>query len=255
MELIIFTGNIGCGKSLLASKFAKMKYVVVNNDAIVKMIGGGEYGAYDHNKKEIYHVAEQVIINASLSKGLSVVIDRTNMDKKHRDRFIEIGREYQAKIISYDWGPGTIADMQRRINNPYGVSSRQWQGVFNAMFESYEEPTIDEGFNEIVIPPKKYRFYAFDFDGTIVENKFPKIGEIISDEVAYMRELFCNLSNIIIIWTCRSGDYVNQMRTFLLKNKIPFDFVNENPIFNPGSKKIFAHVYRDDRNAVVYRNL
>ena len=60
-----------------------------------------------------------------------------------------------------------------------------------------------------------------------------------------------DFDNIIIIWTCRSGDYLNQMRAFLLKNGIPFDFINENPIVDYGSPKVFANEYHDDRNAVV----
>jgi len=36
-----------------------------------------------------------------------------------------------------------------------------------------------------------------------------------------------------------------------LKNKIPFDFINRNPMFNMGSPKIFAHEYLDDRNRLL----
>ncbi len=55
-------------------------------------------------------------------------------------------------------------------------------------------------------------------------------------------------SKVVIIRTCRSGDYENQARKFLIDSKIPFDFINENPLFDTGSRKIFAHVYYDDRN-------
>jgi len=51
------------------------------------------------------------------------------------------------------------------------------------------------------------------------------------------------------LWTCRSGDYLDQMRKFLIDNSIPYDFINENPMVNFGSPKIYANKYYDDRNA------
>lgn len=255
MDLVIFTGNIGCGKSLLASKFAKKGYVVVNNDSLTTMIGGGDYGLYDPAKGDIYHAAEQTIIEESLKTGFSVVIDRTCMSEKKRNKFIEIGKKYKANIISYNWGPGTIEGMERRNKNHLGISASTWKSTFDYMFKSYEVPIMSEGFDELCLPPSKYKFYAFDFDGTIVDNEFPKIGPYNGNQIIYLKTLWEDLSNIIIIWTCRSGDYINQMREFLIKNKIPFDFINENPIFDSGSRKIFAHEYIDDRNSDINKSL
>lgn len=247
-ELIIMTGNIGSGKSLVSSKYAKMGYVVVNMDAIQTMIGGGEYGLYDIDKKDIYNSIENVAISTALSKGFSVVIDRTNMDRKRRSRYIELGRNFGALIVSMDFTESK-GGLERRIKNSYGIPSETWIKVHEAMFHLYEEPSIDEGFDELREAPIKFKFYAFDFDGTIVKNEFPNIGPLADNDVlARMKHLWKDLSNIIIISSCRSGDYENQMRDFLLKQKIPFDFINENPLFDTGSRKIFAHEYYDDRN-------
>jgi len=246
--LTVFTGNIGCGKSLLASKLAKMGTVIVNMDSIQQMVSGGAYGQYDKEKKDVYWAAENATIEAALKSNLSVVIDRTNMDRKRRERFIAIGKKYGAKIVSYNWGAGTEHDLQRRLENCRGVSEETWRSVFEYMQKSYEPPSVGEGFDTIIEPPKKFKFYAFDFDGTIVENKFPEIGEIINGTAEKMNALWESLSNIIIVWSCRGGKYSNQMREFMIKNKIPFDFINENPIFNTGSPKVFAHEYYDDRN-------
>jgi len=248
MSMTMMVGNIGSGKSLLASKFAKMGHVVVNMDSIQKMVGGGEYGLYDNKKKDVYRAAETTIIETALKNGFSVVVDRTNMDRKRRARFIEIGKKYAREIIAYDWGQGSSDGLTRRLKAPNGVPQSIWQDVHSYMASSYEKPSLDEGFSSIVDAPKKFKFYAFDFDGTIVKNKFPDIGEILDGTVETINRLWQNLSNIIIVWSCRSEDFENQMRDFLLKNKIPFDFINENPMFDTGSKKIFAHEYFDDRN-------
>lgn len=245
MSLTIFTGNIGTGKSLLANKFAKNNYVIVNMDTIQSMVGGGEYGLYDNEKKEVYQAIETTAIETALKLDLSVVVDRTNMDRKRRLRFIEIGKKYTEEIISIDWGAGDEKTIARRINSPHGVSEETWRHVHKFMSDSYEKPSLEEGFSKLINPPTKFKFYAFDFDGTIVTNKFPEIVKIINTTVDKINTLWEDLSNIIIIWSCRSGDYENKMRSFLLKNKIKFDFINENPVFETGSRKIYADRYYD----------
>ena len=246
----ILIGNIGSGKSTIAAKFAKMGHVIVNMDIISTMIGGGEYGLYDTKKKEIYHETEHSIIETALKNGFSVVIDRTNMDRKRRESFIKIGKKYAAKIVAYDWGAGDFSGVNRRIKSPNGIPAETWANVYKFMKQSYEPPTLEEGFSKIIEAPTRFKFHAFDFDGTIVEHRFPEIGEIIPGQVNRMNELWEDLSNIIIVWSCRDGDYSNQMRNFMLKNKIPFDFINENPMFEMGGRKIFAHTYCDDRNVL-----
>ena len=252
-ELIIFTGNIGCGKSFMASKLAKKGYVVVNMDSITTMIQGGEYGMYDSKKRAIYQVAEKACIQTALGEGFSVVVDRTNMKASDRARYIKIGKSFEdVKITSYDWGPGDAESVNRRIKNPNGMPAEQWADVYANMKKSYEYPVVEEGFHHLEDGIQKYKFYAFDFDGTITvyKDKFPSLGEPDHITINKMKYLWEDLSNVIIIWTCRSGDYLNQARKWLIDNKVPFDFINENPMVDYGSPKIFAHEYYDDRNAV-----
>ena len=244
----IMVGNVGSGKSLIARKLAFYGSAVFNMDSFQEMISGGVYGAYDNAKKEVYQAAENVTIEESLKRGISVVIDRTNMDLKRRARFIEIGKKYGAEIIAVNFGAGNEQNLINREKSCRGVPMAVWKDVFESMQKTYEYPIHDEGFDLILEAPKKYRFYAFDFDGTIVQNKFPEIGEIIDGTVDRMNDLYLDFENVIIVWTSRSGEHERLARAFLLKNKIPFDFINENPVFDTGSRKIFAHEYFDDRN-------
>jgi hydroxymethylpyrimidine pyrophosphatase-like HAD family hydrolase len=90
---------------------------------------------------------------------------------------------------------------------------------------------------------------AIDFDGTIVEHDFPRIGKLREGA----RDAICNLyfgGHIIIIWTCRDNLYLSDMILFLDKNDIPYHAVNKNAdclTFDTG-RKIYADVYIDDRN-------
>lgn len=248
MELNILVGNVGSGKSTIARKLAHLGNAVVNMDSIQESISGGIYGAYDPEKKKIYQKIEDTTIEETLKSGMSVCIDRTNMDKKRRSRFIEIGKKYTNNIKCFDFGCGTDEMLKRRLKDTRGVPEKTWYKVFESMRESYEKPDTSEGFSEIIIPPERYEFHAFDFDGTIVENKFPEIGNIINGTVQKINDLYKEIKNIIIIWTCRGGEFEAYMRNFLLKKRIPFDFINENPIFENTGRKIFAHKYYDDRN-------
>lgn len=91
--------------------------------------------------------------------------------------------------------------------------------------------------------------FAVGFDGTIVEHKFPKIGE----ELEGATETLCMLQEAghkIIIWTCRCEPYLSPVsKWFKQRNFVP-DAVNSNFHFVPGfaMPKILADVYIDDRN-------
>jgi hypothetical protein len=95
--------------------------------------------------------------------------------------------------------------------------------------------------------------FGINFDGTIVEHKYPNIGELLPQAKETINMLY-DQGHIIIIWTCRyTREDLNSMETFLKDNNIHFHKINENAdqiqsgTFNP-SPKIFADVYFDDRS-------
>ena len=95
------------------------------------------------------------------------------------------------------------------------------------------------------------KIIAVDFDGTIVKNKFPKIGKINRAVVAKMEEEKQRNNTVFVIWTCRRMDRKDgkEMKEFLIANRIPFDYVNQNVPWLDfrTSRKIYADEYWDDR--------
>jgi len=93
---------------------------------------------------------------------------------------------------------------------------------------------------------------AIDFDGTIVQNKYPEIGMLQPYSVKVINKLYDE--HYIIIWTSRSGDMLLNAINFLLEKGIKFHRVNaSNPqnieIYGgQDTRKIFANTYIDDRN-------
>lgn len=89
---------------------------------------------------------------------------------------------------------------------------------------------------------------AIDFDGTVVDHEFPKIGRLRKDAKTVINKLFDD-NHKVIIWTCRGGEYLDKMREFLDLNDIHYNHINENcpsVIFSP-FPKIYADIYIDDR--------
>lgn len=92
---------------------------------------------------------------------------------------------------------------------------------------------------------------AIDFDGTIVENKYPSIGKpklFVFETLKKLQEK----GYILILWTYRSGTRLEEAVTFCKKNGIEFYAVNksypEEKLDTDSSRKILADIFIDDRN-------
>lgn len=94
---------------------------------------------------------------------------------------------------------------------------------------------------------------AVDFDGTLFRDAFPAVGEVMPGAVDAMRALH-RAGHYIIIWTCRHGDRLLDAINALTAHGIPFDRVNDHNPDNvakyggESGKKVYAHIYIDDRN-------
>lgn len=96
---------------------------------------------------------------------------------------------------------------------------------------------------------------AIDFDGTIVSDCFPEIGEPLIFAVESLLKLKQN-GNQLILWTCRTDlperAYLTEAVEFCRALGIEFDAVNDNlptaPFIEKGNcRKIFADFYIDDK--------
>lgn len=105
---------------------------------------------------------------------------------------------------------------------------------------------------------------AVDFDGTIVEHKFPEIGETLKGAFPTLKALKANGVRIML-WTMRghpdlskfphtnhwtgekiTRDTLQEALDFCKENGLEFDGVNESPEQFSTSNKQYAHLYIDD---------
>ncbi len=101
------------------------------------------------------------------------------------------------------------------------------------------------------------RTISIDFDGTIVEHDFPRIGKLkegAKEAITALKEHYT-----IVISSCRTSavfnrkegaenPYFEQMKSFLDQNEIPYDRID---LGNEG--KVVAVAYIDDR-AISFRD-
>lgn len=91
---------------------------------------------------------------------------------------------------------------------------------------------------------------AVDFDGTIVENKYPEIGKPLPFAFDTLRQLQ-NENHILILWTVREGQLLQEAVDFCARHGLIFfahnaNFPEEDRSTAP--RKINADLFIDDRN-------
>jgi len=88
--------------------------------------------------------------------------------------------------------------------------------------------------------------YCIDFDGTIVEHEYPKIGAPVPHAIECLKAL-TDSGCYIILWTMRSGEFLNDAVEYLEKHEIPLWGINKNPEQDwSTSPKAYAQRYIDD---------
>jgi len=92
---------------------------------------------------------------------------------------------------------------------------------------------------------------AVDFDGTIVEHRYPYLGKEIPFAIESLK-LIQKKGHQLILWTYRAGKELEDAVEFCRENGLEFYAVNKNypeEIFDENiSRKINADIYIDDRN-------
>lgn len=96
------------------------------------------------------------------------------------------------------------------------------------------------------------KIIAVDFDGTLVEDKFPDIGEPIWGIIRDLMDEQAQGSKIIL-WTCRNGKALEEAVKFCIDElDLHFDAINENldeikVLYGGDTRKVFADEYWDDK--------
>ncbi len=96
---------------------------------------------------------------------------------------------------------------------------------------------------------------AVDFDGTLCENHWPEIGRPNRPLLEAVK-LLRRLGALLVLWSCREGDDLQDAVDWCAQQGLSFDAVNENcacviDYFDWNTRKIHADEYWDDRAVAV----
>jgi hypothetical protein len=106
---------------------------------------------------------------------------------------------------------------------------------------------------------------AVDFDGTIVEHEYPKIGREIPFAIDVLKRLQQEEYHQLILWTVREGSLLDEAVEFCRQRGLEFYAVNSDDPADveydgKNSRKLKADIFIDDRNlgglpdwGVIYR--
>lgn len=92
---------------------------------------------------------------------------------------------------------------------------------------------------------------AVDFDGTIVEHDYPRIGRPMPFAIETLKQLQKD-GHTLLLWTVRDGDLLQEAIDYLEKNGVVFYAYNKNypeeEVTMMSSRKLNADIFIDDRN-------
>lgn len=95
---------------------------------------------------------------------------------------------------------------------------------------------------------------AVDFDGTIVEHKYPQIGKEIPFAIATLKQLQ-NERHLLILWSVREGELLEEAVEYCRTRGVEFYAVNSNYPEEPAAqnsacscRKLKADLFIDDRS-------
>jgi len=113
--LVVMTGLPGSGKSHFARLLAEhWPAVILDSDALRKVL----FKTPAHSKREHQRLfpAMHELIDRLLSRGVSVIVDATNLKEEHRGPYYAIAKRHRARpVLIRTWAPKSV--VKERLRN------------------------------------------------------------------------------------------------------------------------------------------
>ena len=129
MEAIIFVGIQGAGKSTFFKRNFFDSHIRINLDML-------------RTKNR-----ERLIFEACLEAKQKFVIDKTNLMREDREKYIAAAKNFGFKVVGYYFQTNLEKAMERN-NLRQGKAKIPEKGLFGA-YKRLQIPTFDEGFDEL----------------------------------------------------------------------------------------------------------
>ena len=137
---IAVSGLPGTGKSYFCSKLAeRLPFVILESDALRKAL----FPSPSYSSPESSHLfrAVHLLIKRLLEKGVSLILDATNLSERYRERLYSIADRLDAKLIlvRVEAPPEVVRErLKARQGNPGNNSDADWE-VYQRMKPSVQK--------------------------------------------------------------------------------------------------------------------
>ncbi len=265
-KLLMLKGLPASGKSTYAKDLVRtQKYKRVNKDDLRAMIDDSVFGGKPYEK--FITKIEDFIICDALEKGLSVVVDDTNLHPRNERRLKEFAEKYHAEfeICFFDATVEECIKRDAKRQKPVGGK------VIMHMYTSFLKP------KEVYCQSIKYNpdlkwAIICDIDGTLAKmhNRSPyewsKVGEDhVNHPIKDIINTYSGNRFEIIVVSGRDGICAFETQQWLDNNSICYDKIHMRPVGNQEKDSIIKErIYSehikdkynvlfvlDDRNQVV----
>lgn len=151
MIIEILFGPIASGKSTYSRYRAMSGAIIVNDDSIVTSVHG-DYELYNKSLKPLYKSIENHIISMGISLGRDIIIDRPNLTKRSRSRYIGIANSCDVLIdaICFPWLSPEESAIKRFQSDSRGKSLEHWNQAAQRHYSIKEDPEESEGFHRVL---------------------------------------------------------------------------------------------------------
>lgn len=153
----ILIGTIASGKSTYCKHRASQGVIIINDDAIVTAVHGGNYSLYEAELKPLYKAVELAIFSSAALLKRDVIIDRgLSLTSQSRKRWIGLAKSFDQSIIARVFNFATPHEhATRRFNaDDRGLTFIEWLEVATRLDRIYEPITYAEGVDLIVGEPE-----------------------------------------------------------------------------------------------------
>lgn len=248
LKVYILIGICGSGKSTWSKNFVSdsqrgQNTVIINKDKIREMLFGRYI--FKPSMEELVHDLSVKDALKALNYGINIIIDETNITKERREKWIDIVKKEMScdiKIV-YVYFTENQRNLENRMKDPRGTSSKKWEAVIESMKNRFEVPTEDELYDELITIEPYVEVYKkviqnkklppaliVDLDGTISLLKSRDPFDASTCEEDDVNEPIQSIINRfpdykIIFCSGREDKYREQTLRFL-KNKCKFSWTD-----------------------------
>ncbi len=152
-KFVVMVALPGSGKSTFVNREKTSETFVFSTDDYIETVAMEQGKTYSEIFKDTIAQAEMYMnkaLTSTLSKGNSVIVDRTNLTEKGRRRVLSVVPKDYEKIAIVIVPPETTedwAELSRRLGNRPGKHIPEH--IMQSMIASYKEPSLAEGFDKI----------------------------------------------------------------------------------------------------------